>query len=85
MAARQTGFAMLAEGSVQEVMDLSAVAHLSAIKTECHFINFFDGFRTSHEIQKIEVLEYDELARLVDWEAVKEFRERCIESRSSSN
>ena len=57
MAARQTGFAMLAEGSVQEVMDLSAVAHLSAIKASIPFCNFFDGFRTSHEIQKIEVLE----------------------------
>ena len=78
MATRQTGFAMLAEGSVQEVMDLSAVAHLAAIKTRIPFVNFFDGFRTSHEIQKIEVLEYDELAKLVDWDAVKEFRESAL-------
>lgn len=78
MAARQTGFAMLAEGSVQEVMDLSAVAHLSAIKSRVPFLNFFDGFRTSHEIQKIEVLEYDELANLLDWEAVKEFKQRAL-------
>ncbi|OOM16300.1 pyruvate:ferredoxin (flavodoxin) oxidoreductase [Clostridium saccharobutylicum] len=78
MAARQTGFAMLAEGSVQEVMDLAAVAHLTAIKTRIPFCNFFDGFRTSHEIQKIEVLEYDELAKLLDWDAVKSFRERAL-------
>ena len=78
MATRQTGFAMLAEGSVQEVMDLSAVAHLAAIKTRIPFVNFFDGFRTSHEIQKIEVLEYDELAKLVDWDSVKEFRESAL-------
>ena len=78
MAARQTGFAMLAEGSVQEVMDLSAVAHLTAIKTRIPFLNFFDGFRTSHEVQKIEVLEYDELANLLDWDSVKAFRERAL-------
>ncbi|MDD7792863.1 pyruvate:ferredoxin (flavodoxin) oxidoreductase [Clostridium sp. 'White wine YQ'] len=78
MAARQTGFAMLAEGSVQEVMDLAAVAHLTAIKTRIPFLNFFDGFRTSHEIQKIEVLEYDELSKLVDWNAIKAFRERAL-------
>ncbi|BCZ48654.1 pyruvate-flavodoxin oxidoreductase [Clostridium gelidum] len=78
MAARQTGFAMLAEGSVQEVMDLSAVAHLTAIKSRIPFMNFFDGFRTSHEVQKIEVLEYDELANLLDWDSVKAFRERAL-------
>ena len=78
MAARQTGFAMLAEGSVQEVMDLSAVAHLAAIKSRVPFLNFFDGFRTSHEIQKIEVLEYDELAKLLDWDAVKAFKARAL-------
>lgn len=78
MAARQTGFAMLAEGSVQEVMDLAAVAHLTAIKTRIPFLNFFDGFRTSHEVQKIEVLEYDELASLLDWDSVKAFRERAL-------
>jgi pyruvate-ferredoxin/flavodoxin oxidoreductase len=78
MAARQTGFAMLAEGSVQEVMDLAAVAHLTAIKTRIPFLNFFDGFRTSHEVQKIEVLEYDELEKLLDWDSVKAFRERAL-------
>lgn len=78
MAARQTGFAMLAEGSVQEVMDLAAVAHLTAIKTRIPFLNFFDGFRTSHEVQKIEVLEYDELSNLLDWDSVKAFRERAL-------
>ena len=78
MAARQTGFAMLAEGSVQEVMDLSAVAHLTAIKTRIPVLNFFDGFRTSHEVQKIEVLEYNELANLLDWDSVKAFRERAL-------
>ncbi|WP_072984786.1 pyruvate:ferredoxin (flavodoxin) oxidoreductase [Clostridium cavendishii] len=78
MAARQTGFAMLAEGSVQEVMDLSAVAHLTAIKTRIPFVNFFDGFRTSHEIQKIEVLEYDELKNLLDMDAVEAFRRRAL-------
>ncbi|MGI6092680.1 MAG: pyruvate:ferredoxin (flavodoxin) oxidoreductase [Veillonellaceae bacterium] len=78
MAARQTGFAMLAESSVQQVMDLSAVAHLAALKSRVPFINFFDGFRTSHEIQKIEVLEYDELAKLVDMEDVEAFRRRAL-------
>lgn len=74
MAARQTGFAMLAESSVQQVMDLAAVAHLSAIKGRVPFVNFFDGFRTSHEVQKIEVWEYDELAGLLDYDAVDAFR-----------
>lgn len=78
MACRATGCAMLAESSVQEVMDLSAVAHLSAIKGRMPFINFFDGFRTSHEIQKIEVLEYDELAPLLDRDALKAFRKRAL-------
>ena len=78
MAARQTGFAMLAEGSVQEVMDLAAVAHLTAIKTRMPFLNFFDGFRTSHEIQKIEVLDQEELAPLVDMEAVENFRKTAM-------
>lgn len=78
MAARQTGFAMLAEGSVQEVMDLSAVAHLASIKSRIPFVNFFDGFRTSHEIQKVELLQYDELKELVDMEAVEEFRRRAL-------
>ena len=78
MAARQTGFALLAEGSVQEVMDLSAVAHLSAIKGRIPFVNFFDGFRTSHEVQKVEVVEYDALEKLLDKEAVAEFRARSL-------
>ncbi len=78
MAARQTGFAMLAEGSVQEVMDLSAVAHLSAIKGRVPFINFFDGFRTSHEIQKIETIDYEELRPLLDMDSVKAFRKRAL-------
>ncbi|QWT42187.1 pyruvate:ferredoxin (flavodoxin) oxidoreductase [Dickeya dadantii] len=78
MAVRQTGCAMLAESSVQQVMDLSAVAHLAAIKSRVPFINFFDGFRTSHEIQKIELLEYDELATLLDREAVDRFRRRAL-------
>ena len=70
MAARQTGFAMLAEGSVQEVMDLAGVAHLSTIKSRVPFVNFFDGFRTSHEIQKIEVLNTDDFKDIVDWEVI---------------
>ncbi len=78
MAARQTGFAMLSEGSVQEVMDLAPVAHLTAIKARMPFVNFFDGFRISHEIQKIEVLEYDELANLVDYEALNNFRKNAL-------
>ena len=78
MACRQTGFAMLAEGSVQEVMDLSAVAHLSAIKGSLPFLNFFDGFRTSHEIQKIEALAQEDLEPLLDKEALAKFRERSM-------
>ena len=78
MACRQTGFAMLAEGSVQEVMDLAAVAHLATIKSRIPFMNFFDGFRTSHEIQKIEQLDQEDVAPLLDMEAVKEFRNRAL-------
>ena len=78
MSCRQTGFSMLCEGSVQEVMDLAGVAHLSTIKSRVPFLNFFDGFRTSHEIQKIEMLENDDLAPLVDQEALKEFRSRAL-------
>ena len=78
MACRQTGFAMFCEGSVQEVMDLSAVAHLSAIKGRVPFVNFFDGFRTSHEIQKIEMLEQEDLVPLVDQQALAEFRARAL-------
>lgn len=78
MATRQTGFAMLAEGSVQEVMDLAAVAHLSTLKSRIPFVNFFDGFRTSHEIQKIEMLENEDLAHLIDQDALGEFRKRAM-------
>lgn len=78
MACRQTGMALFAESSVQEVMDLSAVAHLSAIKGRVPFINFFDGFRTSHELQKIETLEYDDLAKMVDYDALKKFRKNAL-------
>ncbi len=79
-AARQTGFAMLASGSVQEVMDLSAVSHLTAIKSRVPFVNFFDGFRTSHEIQKIEALDTEDLRGLVDMEALQAFRDRSLNS-----
>jgi len=78
MSTRSTGFAQLASGSVQEVMDLGAVAHLSAIKGRVPFLHFFDGFRTSHEIQKINVLNYDDLAKMVDMEAIEEFRARAL-------
>ncbi|NLU53782.1 MAG: pyruvate:ferredoxin (flavodoxin) oxidoreductase [Clostridiaceae bacterium] len=78
MATRQTGFAMLAEGSVQEVMDLTGVAHLSAIKGRVPFLNFFDGFRTSHEVQKIEVIDYEDFAKMLDWKALEEFRKRAL-------
>ncbi|MBR5897992.1 MAG: pyruvate:ferredoxin (flavodoxin) oxidoreductase [Muribaculaceae bacterium] len=78
MSVRQTGFAMLAEGSVQEVMDLAGVAHLATIKSRVPFVNFFDGFRTSHEIQKIEMLENEDLAPLVDHEALSQFRARAL-------
>ena len=78
MSVRQTGFAMLAEGSVQEVMDLAGVAHLSTIKSSVPFVNFFDGFRTSHEIQKIETLEMEDLEPLLDREALAKFRSRAL-------
>lgn len=78
MACRQTGFALLASSSVQEAMDLGCISHLSAIKARVPFLHFFDGFRTSHEYQKIEVIDYDELAKLVDYEAIKQFRDRAI-------
>ena len=78
MACRQTGFAMLAEGNVQEVMDLAPVAHLSAIKGRVPFINFFDGFRTSHEIQKVAIWDYKDLAEMVDMDAVEAFRKRAL-------
>ena len=78
MACRQTGFAMLAEGSVQEVMDLAGVAHLATIESHIPFINFFDGFRTSHEIQKIEVIDQEDLAPLVNQEGLAAFRRRAL-------
>ena len=78
MSCRQTGFAMLCEGSVQEVMDLAGVAHLATLKSRVPFVNFFDGFRTSHEIQKIEKLENDDLAPLIDQQALAEFRARAL-------
>jgi len=78
MAVRQTGFAMLASNSVQEVMDLAGVAHLAAIKSHTPFVHFFDGFRTSHEIQKIEEIDYADLAKLVDYEALQRFRDKAL-------
>ncbi len=77
-AVRQTGFAILASGGVQEVMDLGSVAHLAAIKSRVPFLHFFDGFRTSHEIQKIEVLEYQDLKKLADWTSIEELRKRAL-------
>ena len=78
MATRQTGFAMLAEGSVQEVMDLAGVAHLSAIKAHIPFVNFFDGFRTSHEIQKVEAMDQEDLRPLIDMEELAKFRRNAM-------
>ncbi|MDR1650039.1 MAG: pyruvate:ferredoxin (flavodoxin) oxidoreductase, partial [Synergistaceae bacterium] len=78
MAARQTGFAILASSNVQDAMNLAAVSHLTAIKSRVPFLHFFDGFRTSHEVQKIEVLEYEELGKLLDWDAVKAFRDHAL-------
>ena len=78
MACRQTGCAMLCESSVQEVMDLTPVAHLAAIKGKVPFINFFDGFRTSHEIQKIETWDYEDLKDMADMDAIAEFRNRAL-------
>jgi pyruvate-ferredoxin/flavodoxin oxidoreductase len=77
-ACRQTGFAMLASGSVQETMDLSGVAHLATLKTRVPFLNFFDGFRTSHEIQKIEAMDQDKIAALIDQDALQAFRDRAL-------
>jgi len=77
-ATRQTGFALLASGSVQEIMDLAGIAHLSAIKTRVPFLHFFDGFRSSHEIQKIEAFENEDMAKLIDYKALQEFRDRAL-------
>ena len=81
-AVRQTGFAMLCTGSVQEVMDLAGVAHLATIETRVPFVHFFDGFRTSHEIQKIEQLDNEDLAQFINWEKLNEFRQRAINPES---
>ena len=78
MACRQTGFAMLASSSVQEVMDLALVAHLSTLKSKVPFLHFFDGFRTSHEISKIDVIDYDEMKSLVDMKDIEDFRKRAL-------
>ncbi|MGC9151148.1 MAG: pyruvate:ferredoxin (flavodoxin) oxidoreductase [Microbacter sp.] len=78
MAVRQTGFAMLATGSVQEVMDLAGVAHLATLTSRIPFVHFFDGFRTSHEIQKIEALSNEDLAQFIDWDALNDFRKRAL-------
>lgn len=78
MSIRQTGMALLASGSVQECMDLGCISHLAAIRSRVPFVHFFDGFRTSHEIQKIEVLEEEHIKSMVDWEAVSSFRERAL-------
>ncbi len=77
-AVRQTGFSLLASASVQEVMDLALVAHLASIRASLPFVHFFDGFRTSQEIQKIELIDYEEMANLVDWEAIDDFRSRAM-------
>ncbi|WP_250278860.1 pyruvate:ferredoxin (flavodoxin) oxidoreductase [[Clostridium] colinum] len=82
MACRQTGFAMLASSNVQEVMDLSTVSHLSTLKARVPFLNFFDGFRTSHEIQKIEVLDFDKVKELVDMDAIKRFKDNALNPQS---
>ena len=82
MATRQTGFAMLASNNVQEVMDLGAIAHLSTIKSRVPFLHFFDGFRTSHEIQKINLLDYKDIKELIDYEALQEFQNRALKPES---
>jgi pyruvate-ferredoxin/flavodoxin oxidoreductase len=78
MATRQTGFALIASSSVQEVMDIAAISHLATLKAKVPFLHFFDGFRTSHEVQKIETLDYDKLASMVDQEAIADFRKRAL-------
>ncbi len=78
MAVRQTGFAMLATGSAQEIMDIAGVAHLAAIKTRIPFLHFFDGFRTSHEIQKVEAMDQDSIAKLIDYDALQRFRDNAL-------
>ena len=78
MAVRQTGFGLMAAASVQEVLDLGLVSHLATLKAKVPFVNFFDGFRTSHEVQKVEMIDYETMARLVNWEAIKSFRKRAM-------
>ena len=78
MAARATGFAMISSGSIQEINDLALVAHLSTIRSSIPFVHFFDGFRSSHEIQKIEMLNYEDIPPLVDWDAIKRHRDRAL-------
>lgn len=78
MSTRQTGFAMIATGSVQEIMDIGPIAHLASIKSRVPFLHFFDGFRTSHEIQKVEEADQDKLKDLIDWKALQEFRDRAL-------
>ncbi|MDL2205748.1 pyruvate:ferredoxin (flavodoxin) oxidoreductase, partial [Eubacteriales bacterium OttesenSCG-928-N13] len=78
MACRQTGFAMLSSNSVQEAMDLALVAHLATLKAEVPFLHFFDGFRTSHEVQKVDAIDYEDIKSLVDWDAVRKFRDRAM-------
>ena len=77
-ATRQTGFALLATGSIQEIMDLAGVAHLASISSRVPFLHFFDGFRSSHEIQKIESFENEDMAKLIDYKALQEFRDRAL-------
>ncbi|MFC1841266.1 pyruvate:ferredoxin (flavodoxin) oxidoreductase [Thermodesulfobacteriota bacterium] len=77
-AVKQTGFSQIASASVQEVMDLALVSHLASIRTSLPFVHFFDGFRTSMEIQKIEMIDYEDMAKLVDWDAIENFRSRCL-------
>jgi pyruvate-ferredoxin/flavodoxin oxidoreductase len=77
-ASRQTGFAFLASGSIQEIMDLAGVAHLTAIKSRIPFVHFFDGFRSSHEIQKIEATDMEDMKKLIDWDAVSRFRNNSL-------
>ena len=77
-ACRQTGFAFLASGSVQEIMDLAGVAHLTSIKSRIPFVHFFDGFRSSHEVQKVEMTEMDDMKKLIDWDALKSFRNNAL-------
>jgi len=78
MAARETGFALISSGSVQEVIDLSLVAHLASIRSSIPFVEFFDGFRTSHEIQKVELIDYEDIKPLVDWQGIKKHRQRAL-------